>query len=853
MFRFLFKRKTGKSAAAAHATHAAHSLLPVAADAAARRSEQMALAKAVAGDEAAAVEFILRCDLADVRLVAAENVHAPLMLERVYQALRNTDRRVAKLMRGRLDAIKHEQAQQKLAQTCIETAQRLLQDENLTPNQVAQLDRLWQGVVAAPELAQSFGAARTGLTQRLEAQVQLQRAVIDALAALRRLGSAALPHGELAQTLQCLSDEHALHVAAPEHGVLPKQLLADVERELAQARSTLFTLEKHQAAFDARQAALTEWQGADPASLNAGELTRSWQNLPDLPTDNLTTRLQEDFDALIGTIPALRTVPPARRAAPAADQQFLDTLEAMDSALQQGLLHSAYEHDKTLRDSKGARLTAAQSERLSNLRAELKRLGDWARWGGNVSREELVKAVEELPAQGLSLNELPKKVGSMRERWKALDGLSGPSPKVLWERFDAACTTAYAPAAAHFKQLANERQANADQARALIARAIAHASEAPASEEGAHADWKPIAGLVQRLHQSWDRLGTIERKDKKRLDLEFGHALHALEAPLTQQRQDEMARRDKLIAEVEALNPNERGTVDALRRLQERWQLQAKSLPLERNAEQALWKRFRAACDGVFAKRKESAGAADLERRAHLGAKEALCAQLEMAAAAQGAPSAAAAAAIGKLLRETDTAWNGAGEVPRADQQKLEQRYQGAVAALRAQRDASKRNAHTVHVEALREKLRLCQALESALDHAQTPKQDWSALWRALPALAGDYEASLYSRFCAAQAALTSSPNGYLERLEQNRARLLQEVLRLEIVAGVDSGAQFSRERLKLQVEGLQSSLRSGQKPLVQEGGLLALCTLPALADAPTMARIEQLFKRIGSAGAELL
>ncbi|UUZ48077.1 hypothetical protein LP420_34720 [Massilia sp. B-10] len=32
----------------------------------------------------------------------------------------------------------------------------------------------------------------------------------------------------------------------------------------------------------------------------------------------------------------------------------------------------------------------------------------------------------------------------MRERWKALDTLSGAAPKSLWERFDAACSAAYA-------------------------------------------------------------------------------------------------------------------------------------------------------------------------------------------------------------------------------------------------------------------------------------------------------------------------------------------------------------------------------------------------------------------------
>jgi hypothetical protein len=75
---------------------------------------------------------------------------------------------------------------------------------------------------------------------------------------------------------------------------------------------------------------------------------------------------------------------------------------------------------------------------------------------------------------------------------------------------------------------------------------------------------------------------------------------------------------------------------------------------------------------------------------------------------------------------------------------------------------------------------------------------------------------------------------------------LLEEVLRLEIVAGVDSGAEFARDRLKMQVEVLQSSLKSGQKPLTQASQLMQLCAIAALTDARTASRIEALLRRIG-------
>jgi hypothetical protein len=147
---------------------------------------------------------------------------------------------------------------------------------------------------------------------------------------------------------------------------------------------------------------------------------------------------------------------------------------------------------------------------------------------------------------------------------------------------------------------------------------------------------------------------------------------------------------------------------------------------------------------------------------------------------------------------------------------------------------------------AVRDKLRLIQALEAALVNpdAHTNPADWHARWDALLPLEGGYEAILRGRFDAALAALDNGREAHARRLEANREQLLHELLRLEIAAGIDSGAEFARERLKLQVEVLQSSLKSGQKPGTQAAGLRELLGLPALADARTETRIEQLLVR---------
>lgn len=846
-----------RAAAAAAAEQAANQAAAQAAEAraavASARERQAAQLKALGNDEAAAAEFILQSPFSELRLAAAELLHGREHLERVYGAMRNVDRRVAKLVHGRLDAIRHHEAELRRGEDTLAQARAMLADALLTPNHVGELDRKWS-VIRAPELAADFEAVRAQLGARLEAQVQLQRAMIDRLTALRQLDGHGLDAAALGETLARLQQEQTAALADPGHPSLPRALVGEVSNELARLTASLATAEKDAAALAARDAALTAWAAQPQEELTPDALRRDWQRLPAMPANAATEALQARFDALLASFPqAIRKPKPVQVAAPAdsgaahakdkgADQAFLDQMEALEAALQQGSLGTAAEIDKSLKDAKdkGVRLTGAQLDHLTHLRADLKRLSDWARWGGNVSREELIKTVETLATQSLAMGELAKKVGSMRERWKALDTLSGPAPRSLWERFDAACSAAYAPAAAHFRQLADERHANAARGQALVDEAQAEI----ANLQQDNADWKHVSATVQRLRTAWSHLGAVDRKEKKRLDGLFSEALTTLQRPLENQRKVEVAVREQLIEEVHKLDPNERHAVDMLRELQSRWQEHARALPLERKAEQALWQRFRAACDALFAARKEHAHAADSERRTHEAAKEALCARLE-AAAGDATPSN-----VARMLREAAAEWQAIGPVPRAHEARVEQRYQAAVAQVQAQVAEVRRAADTVLAGVVRDKLRLIQALETAIadpdSNAGTHTQgdDWRARWAALAPVDGGYEPILQKRFDAALAALEGDRAAYARQLQENRPRLLNDLLRLEIAAGIDSGAEFARDRLRLQVEVLQSSLKSGQKPGGNTAELRALLALPALADVRTETRIECLMLR---------
>ena len=829
MFDFLFKRKP-KTPPAPVVTAVPVPVAPTAA-----REAAMTAATALQHDEAASVAFLVTCEFADARLLAAQAVQSASALQQVLAAMRNTDRRVARLMQVRLDQLDAQRKLLALATACIADADRLATGATLTPNQVSELDRRWQTMTAVPDTEQqAFAAIREALGTRLAAQAALQRAIIDTLAQLRAMPGEHAPDVVRA-TLESLDIALSGYRTAADIAAVPRQLLVQCDEAAAGLRTSLVAIEQQHAARQARLNLLEEWEAAAPESLQESTLRRGWQG-------EVAPEWQQRFDDLLQRVIAARPVKAVSAAVPVlpvSEQKpaFAAALQAMEQALDEGSLQIAAEADKRLRalDLAALRPTEAQSAQLSRLRAELGRLQGWARWGGNVSREELQKAAEALPEQALAIGELAKKIGSLRERWKSLDVSAGPAPKELWHGFDAACTAAYAPVAAHFGQLAEERQANVAIATEMIAD-LQRNADALAGVD--HPDWKAVALFCQRSLQGWQRLGPTERKEKKRLDAEFNAVLQRLRAPLTAIRADEIRQREQMIAEVEALSAGDRAGLDTLRALQERWQECAKALPLERNDEQALWVRFRAACDAVFARRKEAASEADAGRLDNLHAKESLCLALEQA-------GQLAIPEVASLLRDTAVAWQRTGHVPRASEGAIDTRYRQAVVSLQQQVDHAQRARDALARQAVQVKLQLCQQVESALAGGAGDAVGLSDQWQALPVLTAPFERALGQRFGQALAAVQQADTAYVESLEANRAVLERELLRMEIVLSLDSPADLMRERLQLQVEVLQAALKSGQPVVTEQQMLLSLCALPALADVTATGRLQRVLERV--------
>ncbi|HWZ47855.1 MAG TPA: DUF349 domain-containing protein, partial [Herbaspirillum sp.] len=609
------------------------------------------------------------------------------------------------------------------------------------------------------------------------------------------------------------------------------------------------------------------------ASLHASTL----QSAPEVPPQ--TEQLQQEQQAQQAT-----SSKPGRSAKPASPvpaspeqlSQWLDLLAQLEAALEQGALQAASEAERALRayDVRALKPTAEAASRLNAAYAALHHLQGWARWGGNISREELLQAALALPEQALPVPELVQKIGGLRARWKLLSVSAGQAPQALWVDFDAACTAAYAPAAAQFEQQDRERQENRVLAEALIAEiaqfvreqgamiaelTVTAASEATSdvleSDAAPQPGWKQLAQFEAGMRQAWQRLGPLGHKEKRVLERTFNTAMKAVQTPLRDRQKIEIEAREALIAQVASLAADDRQALDTLRRIQAQWQQRAQGVPLTRKDEQALWHAFRTACDAVFAQRKEVALNQDAQRQSHLQEKEAVCAQLEQAVADASAP-AFDASAVQASLQQAKAAWSRIGPVPRATERAIEKRFRDAAGTLQrllqTAQDHAAAEAAAAEAAQIDERLAMCFALDAVLTQGGLAAEDadaWRTRWQAAPRLthaARALEQVLTQRFETALAGIGSNVVGeaYLQHLQQQRARFDDTLLEVEIALGLDSPPELARQRMQLQVALLQSSLKAGAASLSPQQQLARLCALPALADQATLRRLGNVVRQ---------
>lgn len=290
-------------------------------------------------------------------------------------------------------------------------------------------------------------------------------------------------------------------------------------------------------------------------------------------------------------------------------------------------LPSRQEHDAVVH-----RLKAAQAALVPKVQ-ELREAADWKRWANVGIQEQLCGKMEALTAIE-DPEEIASQVRALQEQWKQAADVPRAQGEVLWKRFRAAHDAAWSRCAAHFAAQAQVRAENLAKKLALIGRAEALAEST---------SWIQTAEEIKRLQAEWKTIGSVTRGQEKGIWERFRSACDRFftrrQADLSERKKvwsENLTKREALCVQVEALaeSTDWEQTAGEIRRLQAEW----KSIgPVKKSRSEAIWQRFRAGCDGFFARYGQRHAIAIADR---VAAREAICAEIE----ALSPPSSEAAA-----------------------------------------------------------------------------------------------------------------------------------------------------------------------------------------------------------------
>ncbi len=216
----------------------------------------------------------------------------------------------------------------------------------------------------------------------------------------------------------------------------------------------------------------------------------------------------------------------------------------------------------------------------------------------------------------------------LREEWKKTDQGGLPNHG-LWKRFDQACNRAYPFVQAWLGKAKAESAAHREGRLALLAE-VAAWTQAHQS----NTDWKTQARELHQFSERWRNSGHMSEKAFADMQTQWKAAIKAAHVGLDAAQTQSINLRRAMIEEAKALGEAPQLRIDAVKALQQRWQIESQAVPVERKLAQKLWDAFRQPLDEAFSRKTQSRSATPVHNLSeHDKAVIAAAAELEKAIA----------------------------------------------------------------------------------------------------------------------------------------------------------------------------------------------------------------------------
>ena len=224
------------------------------------------------------------------------------------------------------------------------------------------------------------------------------------------------------------------------------------------------------------------------------------------------------------------------------------------------------------------------------------------------AKEEFCKLAEHL-AENADVMEAFKELQKLHEQWKEYGPVAKEYREQIWDRFKAATAIINKKYQAYFEGIKEQQAENLAKKTVLCEKV----EEIAAREVASSNDWNAFSKEIEELQKEWKLIGFASKKDNQKIYDRFRAAcddFYGRKRDFYTDYKDSMnANLEKKVALCEAAealktSTDWKKTTDQFISLQKQWK-EIGAVP--RKKSEALWKRFRAACDEFFAERDKQA------------------------------------------------------------------------------------------------------------------------------------------------------------------------------------------------------------------------------------------------------
>ncbi len=256
---------------------------------------------------------------------------------------------------------------------------------------------------------------------------------------------------------------------------------------------------------------------------------------------------------------------------------------------------------------------------LRPMMARLNEIHDWQGFAIEPKKIELCERMDALVASSETADVLATRIKALQLEWKKLGPLSPRRDQQLWNKFKAASDEAYKPCKAAFAEKAVLCQKNFEQRMLLIAQLVEYEekmawpdrakpdvdadadTEADVDEDSTAPDWKLVQKTLDTARQAFRNIKPVDRKGERKSSKALNKICDRIYDHIKQEYGRNISLKEELISRAEALVELENlsHAIDSAKRIQREWK-EVGMTPVR--VDRQCWKKFRAACDAVFAR-----------------------------------------------------------------------------------------------------------------------------------------------------------------------------------------------------------------------------------------------------------